>query len=137
MVHEYVLDAALQKWWIGEPQVDNETGITKWSNERRRSRNLHAEVASIIQKNEDALTKAYPGQRQIGSASNSLRCRNELIRQVETTVDFDRVYWQSINSTEMVYAVAKDEINKRITLVFRGTENELALRTRWYTTFVY
>jgi hypothetical protein len=24
---------------------------------------------------------------------------------------------------ELVYAVAKDDINKRITLVFRGTEN--------------
>jgi pimeloyl-ACP methyl ester carboxylesterase len=32
---------------------------------------------------------------------------------------------------EMVYGVTKDAIHKRITLVFRGTENELAFATNW------
>ena len=34
---------------------------------------------------------------------------------------------------ELVYGIAKDDINKRITLVFRGTENELAFQSNWST----
>jgi putative lipase involved disintegration of autophagic bodies len=34
---------------------------------------------------------------------------------------------------EMVYGVTKDDINKRITLAFRGTENELAMQSNWAT----
>ena len=34
---------------------------------------------------------------------------------------------------EMVYGVTKDDIGKRITIVFRGTENELSFRTNWLT----
>jgi hypothetical protein len=38
---------------------------------------------------------------------------------------------------EMVYGVTKDDVNKRITLVFRGTENGLAMRTNWYTNLYF
>jgi hypothetical protein len=34
-------------------------------------------------------------------------------------------------NNEMVYGVTKDDVNKRITLVFRGSENALSLRTNW------
>jgi predicted lipase len=34
--------------------------------------------------------------------------------------------------SEMVYAVAQDHVNKRITLVFRGTENKLAKKSNWF-----
>ena len=34
---------------------------------------------------------------------------------------------------ELVYAITKDEVNRRITLVFRGTESKLAFRTNWST----
>jgi len=32
---------------------------------------------------------------------------------------------------EMVYGITKDDINKRISVVFRGTENKLALKNNW------
>lgn len=34
---------------------------------------------------------------------------------------------------EMVYAVAKNDLKKRITVVFRGTDNDLAFYTNWAT----
>jgi hypothetical protein len=34
---------------------------------------------------------------------------------------------------ELAFGVTKDDINKRITLVFRGTENALAFATNWTT----
>ena len=34
---------------------------------------------------------------------------------------------------ELVYAITKDDINKRITLVFRGTDNTLAFGSNWTT----
>ena len=36
---------------------------------------------------------------------------------------------------EMVYGVTKDDFQKRITLVFRGTENELAFKSNWSANF--
>jgi N-methylhydantoinase B/oxoprolinase/acetone carboxylase alpha subunit len=38
---------------------------------------------------------------------------------------------------EMVYAVAKDDVNRRITLCFRGTDNQLAKDTNWSTNFTF
>lgn len=32
---------------------------------------------------------------------------------------------------DLVYGITKDDVNKRLTLVFRGTENELAFRSNW------
>eukprot|EP00527_Entomoneis_sp_CCMP2396_P001548 CAMPEP_0198141512 /NCGR_PEP_ID=MMETSP1443-20131203/4502_1 /TAXON_ID=186043 /ORGANISM="Entomoneis sp., Strain CCMP2396" /LENGTH=424 /DNA_ID=CAMNT_0043804287 /DNA_START=52 /DNA_END=1326 /DNA_ORIENTATION=+ len=46
-----------------------------------------------------------------------------------TLTDFDDTYQKS----ELVYAIGKDDINKRITLVLRGTENSLAARGNWGT----
>jgi predicted lipase len=46
-----------------------------------------------------------------------------------TVEEFDDKHQQH----EMVYGVTKDDFQKRITLVFRGTENELAFKTNWST----
>jgi predicted lipase len=44
-----------------------------------------------------------------------------------TVEEFDDKHQQH----EMVYGVTKDDVHKRITLVFRGTENELAFKSNW------
>jgi Lipase (class 3) len=36
-------------------------------------------------------------------------------------------------TNELVYGITKDDIHKRITLVFRGTDNALAFSTNWIT----
>jgi hypothetical protein len=36
-------------------------------------------------------------------------------------------------TNELVYGITKDDIHKRITLVFRGTDNALAFTTNWIT----
>jgi predicted lipase len=46
-----------------------------------------------------------------------------------TVVEFDDKHQQN----EMVYGVTKDDVHKRITLVFRGTENQLAFSSNWST----
>jgi hypothetical protein len=38
---------------------------------------------------------------------------------------------------DLVYGVTKDDVNKRITLVFRGTENELAFRSNWLSNVAF
>jgi len=43
--------------------------------------------------------------------------------------DFDDDY----QTKELVYGVGKDDFNKRITVVFRGTTNSLAFRSNWGT----
>jgi predicted lipase len=133
----YVLDVARKSGGLVGLEVDDGTGIIKRSNGTSTlSRNFSpAEVASIIQENEDALSKAYPGQFAKSEAlQNSLRLLQERVessglKRPLTLIEYDDKHQQH----EMVYAVAKDDINKRITLVFRGTENELALKTNWYT----
>lgn len=50
-----------------------------------------------------------------------------------TLVEFDDHH----QDQEMVYGVAKDDVNKRITLVFRGTDNALAMKNNWLTNFTF
>ena len=44
-----------------------------------------------------------------------------------------REYDDKHQEHELVYAVAVDDINKRVTLVFRGTDNELSFYSNWTT----
>lgn len=38
---------------------------------------------------------------------------------------------------DLVYGITKDDVNKRLTLVFRGTENELAFRSNWLSNVAF
>lgn len=46
-----------------------------------------------------------------------------------TLIEFDDKH----QDQEMVYGVAKNDIDKRITLIFRGTDNNLAMYSNWLT----
>jgi predicted lipase len=133
----YVLDVARKSGGLVGIDVDNETGIAKRSvSTSFLSRSFSpSEVASIIEDNKDSLAKAFPEEFTKPEAlQKSLRLLQERaessgMKRPLTLIEYDDKHQQH----EMVYAVAKDDINKRITLVFRGTENELALRTNWST----
>lgn len=93
------------------------------------------EVRTIIENNEEVLEKYFPGEfKEGGLVRESLSRLQERVEQSDmerplTLEHFDDKHQQH----EMVYGVAKDDINRRITLVFRGTENELAFKTNWLT----
>jgi len=38
---------------------------------------------------------------------------------------------------DLVYGITKDDINKRLTIVFRGTENELAFKSNWLSNVAF
>jgi predicted lipase len=117
--------------------VNNETGIAKRSvSTSTLSRSFSpSEVASIIEENKDSLAKAFPKEFTKPEAlQKSLRLLQERaessgMKRPLTLIEYDDKHQKH----EMVYAVAKDDINQRITLVFRGTENELSFRSNWST----
>jgi hypothetical protein len=133
----YILDVARKSGRLVGIEVDNGTGRAKRSvGTSTLSRSFSPlEIASIIEENKDALAKAFPGEFTKPEAlQKSLRLLQERaessgMKRPLTLVEYDDKHQQH----EMVYAVAKDDINKRITLVFRGTENELALHSNWTT----
>lgn len=133
----YVLDVARKSGGLVGLEVDNGTGRAQRSLATSTlSRSFSpAEIASIIDENKDALAKAFPGEFTKPEAlQKSLRLLQERVESSGmerslTLVEYDDKHQQH----EMVYAVAKDDINKRITLVFRGSENELAFRSNWTT----
>jgi hypothetical protein len=133
-----VLDVARKNGGLVGMDVDNETGKAKRSvnTSTYLSRSFSpSEVASIIEDNKDTLAKAYPEQFTKQEAlQKSLRLLQERaessgMKRPLTLIEYDDKHQRH----EMVYAVAKDDINKRITLVFRGTENELAFSSNWTT----
>jgi predicted lipase len=133
----YVLHAARESGGLVGFDVDNETGIAKRSvSTSTLSRSFSpSEVASIIKENKDSLAKAFPKEFTKPEAlQKSLqllqeRAESSGMKRPLTLIKYDDKHQKH----EMVYAVAKDDINQRITLVFRGTENEMALRTNWST----
>jgi hypothetical protein len=135
----WVLDVARKNRGLVGLEVDGETGRAKQPlGTSYLSRTFSpAEVASIIEDNKDALVKEYPSKFtepvQLQKSLRLLQDRAESsgigMERPLTLVEYDDKHQQR----EMVYAVAKDDINKRITLVFRGTENKLAFRTNWLT----
>jgi len=109
------------------------------------------EVAAIVKENAALLAESFPiefkdptaverslellQQRvddhasSIISKNSSNSNKNNLGRRPLTLREYDDKHQEH----ELVYAVAVDDINKRVTLVFRGTDNELSFYSNWTT----
>eukprot|EP00548_Thalassiothrix_antarctica_P001264 CAMPEP_0194141970 /NCGR_PEP_ID=MMETSP0152-20130528/11308_1 /TAXON_ID=1049557 /ORGANISM="Thalassiothrix antarctica, Strain L6-D1" /LENGTH=403 /DNA_ID=CAMNT_0038840763 /DNA_START=93 /DNA_END=1304 /DNA_ORIENTATION=- len=90
------------------------------------------EVLDLVQNNIETLRKRYPKKFKEGQALTNLQNLIEKANQSDlerplTLQEFDDNYQRH----EMVYGITKDDINKRISVVFRGTENKLAFKTNW------
>jgi predicted lipase len=90
------------------------------------------EVKKIVEDNQEVLAKYYKTFKSNTHLLKTLALMIERASQLEiprplTLEEFDDEY----QKRELVYAVTKDSVNKRITIVFRGTENELAFATNW------
>jgi hypothetical protein len=98
-----------------------------------------AEVKSIVEDNPRVLAQDFPDEfgkperileslkvlqdRVDASASSA---ENSVERPL-TLMEYDDRH----QDRSLVYGVAKDDVNKRITLVFRGTDNDLSFHTNW------
>jgi len=99
------------------------------------------EVAEIVQRNAKLLAAAVPSEFQdptlveeslelLQRRVNGSMSSNQQIKQRPLAlVEYDDRHQRH----ELVYAVAVDRINQRVTLVFRGTDNELAFYSNWAT----
>jgi hypothetical protein len=97
-------------------------------------------VQKIVMDNADALQKAFPDEfGKPGLIEESLFRMQKRMSMSNANTNgakyplslqhFDDTHQQH----EMVFAVAKDATNKRITVAFRGTDNELSMSTNWST----
>jgi hypothetical protein len=93
------------------------------------------EVVELIEKNAEILAETFPSKfRNPEPILQSLKLLQERaleagIERPLTLEEFDDKHQKH----ELVYGLAVDRINKRVTLAFRGTENELAFGTNWST----
>jgi hypothetical protein len=98
------------------------------------------EVNQIMVDNRDVLAESYPvfERSKDGQGPTLLekslalfqeRAQQSGMDRPLTLVEFDDKHQKE----EMVYGVAKNDADKRITLVFRGTDNDLAMRNNWLT----
>lgn len=139
----WLQDVARKQGGLKGLQVDQDGHLSKESSSTKRLYRSFTptEVNQIIQDNRDVLAKEYPEEFKEGSdqakiLEQSLQIMQEravksgLERPIQV-IEFDDHH----QDKEMVYAVAKDDVSKRITLVFRGTENALAFKTNWLTNF--
>ena len=130
----YILDTA-RKVGLEGMQVDAEGHATKSTSTTRLERSFTpSEVKELIEKNKSILAEKYPKEfSDISLITQSLDVlqervvKNSRLDRPLSLVEFDDKH----QDKEMVYAVSKDDINKRITLCFRGTDNQLAYDTNW------
>jgi predicted lipase len=94
------------------------------------------EVLNVVQDNREALAEKYEpyfgNEIKYQQFVKHLRTMQEQadaskLDRPLTLEEFDDKHQES----EMVYGVIKDDLNKRIVLVFRGTENALAMKSNW------
>lgn len=135
----WTLDVA-RKDGLKGMEVDDQGHMTKQTTTSRLKRSFTPEeVKQLIADNRDALIARYPARFTNSTLmEQSLQIMHD--RAVEsgldrplTLVEFDDHH----QDKEMVYAVAKDDVNKRITLAFRGTDTELAMMNNWLTNFSF
>lgn len=131
----YILDVA-RKVDLEGLKVDSVGHATKKNSPTRLERSFTPEeVIKIVEANKDVLTEQYPdefGENVV--LMQSLRVLKDRAagsgkNRPLTLAEFDDKH----QDEEMVYGVTKDDINKRITVCFRGTDNQLAKDTNWST----
>ncbi|KAL3944728.1 MAG: hypothetical protein SGBAC_001199 [Bacillariaceae sp.] len=94
-----------------------------------------AEVIEIIENNLDTLKSRYQTFFD-GSSYELLIQKLKLLQEREESSGLHRPltleeYDDRHQKHDLVYGITKDDVNKRLSLVFRGTENELAFRSNW------
>lgn len=132
----YILDAA-RKFGLEGLDVDSAGHATKSAiSTSRLARSFSpAEVKKIVQDNLSVLAEHYPGEfadpTKVTTSLEQLQERVQAsgLKRPLTLEEYDDKH----QNQEMVYAVTKDSVNKRITLCFRGTDNQLASDTNWAT----
>lgn len=95
-----------------------------------------AEIKKLIQDNLDALAEyddTFRGEKleSLYRALDGIQARADEsgFERPLTLEEFD----DKFQKKECVYGITRDSINKRITIVFRGTENKLAFSSNWMT----
>lgn len=135
----WTLDVARKQGGLKGLAVDTKGHASKDANSTSRLNRSFTptEVKQIIADNREVLVEAYPNRfKDATLLEQSLQimqdraAKSGLDRPLEL-VEFDDHH----QDKEMVYAVAKDDDAKRITLAFRGTDTELALTNNWLTNF--
>lgn len=119
-------------------QVHKPTSTTIRSHQHLARSFTPAEVIQLIQDNADVLAETFPSEFKDPTAVlESLQllqgrvdaANNHKKERPLELVEFDDKHQQH----ELVYAVCKDSINKRITVVFRGSDAELTFASNWTT----
>jgi hypothetical protein len=128
----YIMGTA-RKVSIKGIDVDSAGHVSNPQNTSRLGRSFSPkQVKQIVLDNKEVLVEHFPSEFTDDSVVKSL----DIL--IERASDNDEAlalveYDDHHQDKEMVYAVAKDDISKRITLVFRGTDNELAGMNNWKT----
>ena len=87
------------------------------------------DVKKFIMKHRVALEKEYPDEFKEGSLT--FKALN-VLEQRSPNRELTLVKWDSDYQTdELVFGICQDSINRRITLVFRGTESSMAFKSNW------
>mmetsp|Transcript_4241 Transcript_4241/g.6093 ORF Transcript_4241/g.6093 Transcript_4241/m.6093 type:complete len:420 (+) Transcript_4241:3-1262(+) len=93
------------------------------------------EVKDIIKTHQEALKKHYGDK--FDDDRNTMKSLQRLVerggdKEADLTMEaFDADF----QTKELVFGITKDSIKKRITLIFRGTENALAFQSNWMANF--
>jgi len=146
----YIVDAARKskedgKGFTGSILVDEESNDNYDSVPPPKnvltSRHLHraftpAEIKTLVADNLEELGKYYSefkSQKRVDKLFRTLDGFSALAfvegERAITLEEFDDEFQQQ----ELVYGIMKDDVNKRIVLIFRGTENKLAFWSNWLT----
>ena len=114
------------------------TNLTKANSNQHLVRSFTPnEIKTLIQDNIELLTQYYKAFKKESKIKKLYATLDQFERSANSIGD-DRAitveeFDDQFQTSEMVYGVTKDSVNKRITLVFRGTENDLAFKTNWGT----
>jgi len=136
----YVLDCA-RKEGIEGMDVDPKGHVCKHGDTSSRLKRSFTptEVKKLVDDNREVLVARFSRRfKNTELLEQSLKLLQDRATESGmdrpiTLVEFDDHH----QDKEMVYGVAKDDVNKRITLVFRGTDNELAMTNNWWTNFSF
>jgi len=134
----FIVDAAKKNGsgFVGfEFDEDNTLTRTSITNAALKKSWTPGEIIKLIEDNQAVLAK-YDRASFTGSTLEKMKGRIGMLQARADASGLDRPlvveeFDDKFQSTEAVYGITRDSINKRITVVFRGTENKLAFKSNW------
>lgn len=139
----YINDVARKTKKVVGLQVNDQTGRTQrgsvsssFTTTALSGSFTPADVVDIVKNNQAVLAAKYDkfNDQNLPSVLRSLQVLQSRVDEYGMERPLTLQYFDDRHQEhEMVYAVAKDDINKRVTLVFRGTHNELTSGSNWTT----